>query len=72
MAKEDALEFDAEVLLSLSNGMFRIKLQNEHVAIAHVSGRLRKNKIKILPGDSVKVEFSPYDFNRGRITYRNK
>ena len=74
MPKEDALRVEATVLESLPNAMFRVKLENgsNHTMIAHVSGKMRMNFIRILPGDRVKVELSPYDLTRGRITYRFK
>lgn len=73
MPKEDALRVEATVLESLPNAMFRIKLENgsNHVLIAHVSGKMRMNFIRILPGDRVTVELSPYDLARGRIVMRN-
>jgi len=70
MAKEDVIEMEGTILQSLPNAMFTVKLENEHEILAHISGRMRKNFIKILPGDKVKVEMSPYDLSRGRITYR--
>jgi translation initiation factor IF-1 len=72
MAKEDVIEMEGTILQSLPNAMFTVKLENEHEILAHISGRMRKNFIKILPGDKVKVEMSPYDLSRGRITYRLK
>lgn len=72
MAKEDIIEMEGTILQSLPNAMFTVKLENEHDILAHISGRMRKNFIKILPGDKVKVEMSPYDLSRGRITYRLK
>ena len=73
MAKEDAIEVMAKVLETLPNGMFRAELEdNKHQVLAHVSGKMRKNFIRILPGDRVLVELSPYDLGRGRITYRYK
>ncbi len=73
MPKEDALRVDATVLESLPNAMFRVKLENgsNHIMIAHVSGKMRMNFIRILPGDRVTVELSPYDLARGRIVMRN-
>ena len=73
MPKEDALRVEATVLESLPNAMFRVKLENgsNHVLIAHVSGKMRMNFIRILPGDRVTVELSPYDLARGRIVMRN-
>ncbi|MCA8992422.1 MAG: translation initiation factor IF-1 [Planctomycetaceae bacterium] len=72
MAKEGAIEMEGEVLEALANTQFRVKLDNDHIVLAHVSGKMRKNFIRIVPGDRVKVEVSPYDWNRGRITYRAK
>jgi translation initiation factor IF-1 len=73
MPKEDALRVEATVLESLPNAMFRVKLENgsNHTLIAHVSGKMRMNFIRILPGDRVTVEMSPYDLSRGRIVMRN-
>tara|TARA_B100001123_G_C15084789_1_gene937182 strand:+ start:766 stop:981 length:216 start_codon:yes stop_codon:yes gene_type:complete len=70
MAKEKLIEVDAEIVETLPNAMFKVKLENNHEAIAHVSGKMRMHYIKILPGDKVKVELSPYDLSRGRITFR--
>jgi|TARA_B100001146_G_C16119386_1_gene407321 translation initiation factor IF-1 len=70
MAKEKLIEVDAEIIETLPNAMFKVRLENEHEAIAHVSGKMRMHYIKILPGDKVKVELSPYDLSRGRITFR--
>lgn len=72
MPKEDAIEVMATVVETLPNAMFRVKLETNHEVLAHVSGRMRKNFIRILPGDRVAVELSPYDLNRGRIVYRYK
>ena len=72
MAKEEAIEVEGTVTESLPNAMFRVKLDNEHMVLAHISGKIRMNFIRILPGDRVKLELSPYDLNRGRITYRVK
>jgi translation initiation factor IF-1 len=72
MAKEDAIEVVATVLEPLPNAMFRLELENKHRVLAHVSGKMRKNFIRILPGDKVLVELSPYDLTRGRIIYRYK
>ena len=73
MAKEEAIEVMAKVLETLPNAMFRVELEDsKHQVLAHVSGKMRKNFIRILPGDRVLVELSPYDLNRGRITYRYK
>lgn len=71
MAK-DVIEMEGVVLESLPNAMFRVELENGLVILAHISGKIRKNFIRILPGDKVKVELSPYDLTRGRITYRLK
>jgi len=71
--KEDAIEFEGTVLEPLPNAMFRVKLKDkDHVVLAHISGKMRMNFIRILPGDVVKLEMSPYDLTRGRITYRYK
>ena len=72
MAKEDAIELEGTVLEALPNAMFRIELENGHKILAHISGKMRMNYIKILPGDKVQVELSVYDLDRGRITYRYK
>jgi translation initiation factor IF-1 len=72
MSKEDAIEVMAVVLEPLPNAMFKVELENKHQVLAHVSGKMRKNFIRILPGDKVAVELSPYDLNRGRIVYRYK
>jgi translation initiation factor IF-1 len=72
MSKEDAIEVQATVLETLPNAMFKVELENKHKVLAHISGRMRKNFIKILPGDKVLVELSPYDLTRGRIVYRFK
>jgi translation initiation factor IF-1 len=72
MSKEDAIEVMATVVEPLPNAMFRVELENKHQVLAHVSGKMRKNFIRILPGDKVAVELSPYDLNRGRIVYRYK
>ncbi|MEZ6189663.1 MAG: translation initiation factor IF-1 [Phycisphaerales bacterium] len=71
MAKEDKLQFEGEVIDALPNAMFRVKLENDHEMIAHISGKMRKFYIRILPGDRVTVELSPYDLTKGRITYRH-
>ncbi len=70
MAKEEAIEVEATVVEPLPNAMFRVELDNGHKVLAHVSGKMRKHFIRILPGDKVKVELSPYDLTRGRIVYR--
>ncbi len=70
MSKEEAIQVEAVVEETLPNAMFKVKLENGHEVLAHISGRMRKHFIRILPGDKVKVELSPYDLDRGRITYR--
>jgi len=70
--KEDAIELEGEVVEALPNTMFRVRLDNDYEVLAHISGKMRMNYIRILPGDKVKVELSPYDLGRGRITYRFK
>ncbi|HOC44731.1 MAG TPA: translation initiation factor IF-1 [Thermoanaerobaculales bacterium] len=72
MAKEEAIEVVATVIEPLPNAMFRVELENGHEVLAHISGKMRKHFIRILPGDKVLVELSPYDLSRGRITYRYK
>lgn len=72
MPKQGAIEQDGTIIEALSNAMFRVELENGHEIIAHISGKMRMNYIKILPGDKVKVEMSPYDLTKGRITYRYK
>ena len=72
MPKEDLIEVEGEIVEALPNAMFRVKLENGHIALAHVSGKMRMHFIRILPGDKVKLELSPYDLGRGRITYRHK
>ena len=72
MAKEDVIEVEGIVIESLPNTNFRVELENGHAVLAHISGKLRMNYIKILPGDKVKLELSPYDLTRGRITWRAK
>lgn len=69
---KDVIEFEGTILESLPNAMFKVRLENEHEILAHISGKIRKNFIRILPGDKVKVEMTPYDLSRGRITYRLK
>lgn len=71
MPKEDMLQFEGEVLDALPNAMFKVKLENDHEIIAHISGKMRKFYIRILPGDRVTVDISPYDLSKGRITYRH-
>ncbi|GAB2188963.1 translation initiation factor IF-1 [Sessilibacter sp. MAH2] len=70
MAKEDNIEMEGEVVDTLPNTTFRVKLENGHMVIAHISGKMRKNYIRILTGDKVKVELTPYDLSKARITYR--
>ena len=72
MAKQDVIEVEAVVVETLPNAMFKVELENGHKILAHVSGKIRMNYIRILPGDKVTVELSPYDLTRGRITYRHK
>ena len=72
MAKQDVIELEGTVLDTLPNAMFKVKLENGHEILSHVSGKIRMNYIRILPGDKVTVEMSPYDLTRGRITYRYK
>jgi len=72
MAKEEPIKVDGKVLETLPNAMFKVELENKHVLLAHISGKMRMHFIKILPGDTVTVEISPYDLSRGRITYRYK
>ena len=72
MAKEEAIEVEGIVKEALPNTMFRVELQNKHVILAHLSGKIRKHYIRIVPGDRVKVALSPYDLNRGRIIFREK
>ncbi len=72
MAKQELIKQDGTVTEALSNAMFRVKLENEHIVVATISGKMRMNYIRILPGDKVALEMSPYDLTRGRITYRYK
>ncbi len=72
MAKQSSIEQDGTIVETLSNAMFRVELENGHEIIAHISGKMRMNYIKILKGDKVKVEMSPYDLTKGRIIYRYK
>ncbi len=72
MAKQDAIEVTGTVLETLPNAMFRVELENGHKVLAHISGKMRMHYIKILPGDKVKIELSPYDLARGRIVYRER
>ena len=70
MAKQENIELDGTIKQALSNAMFRVELENGHEVVAHISGKMRKFYIKLLPGDKVKLEMSPYDLSKGRITYR--
>jgi translation initiation factor IF-1 len=72
MAKQASIELDGVIREALSNAMFRVELENGHEIVAHISGKMRMHYIKILPGDRVKLEMSPYDLSKGRITYRYK
>lgn len=72
MAKDDVIELEGKVLEALPNAMFKVELENGHVVLSHISGKMRMNYIKILPGDSVVVQISPYDLSRGRIVYKKK
>ena len=72
MAKQTSIEQDGTIVDALSNAMFKVELENGHQLIAHISGKMRMNYIKILPGDKVKLELSPYDLSKGRIVYRYK
>ena len=72
MSKQDMIEVEGTVVEALPNTMFKVELENGHQILAHISGKLRMNFIRILPGDKVKVEMSPYDLTRGRITWRSK
>ncbi len=72
MAKEDLIEVEGVIREALPNAMFRVELDGGHIVLAHLSGKVRMNFIRILPGDRVRIELSPYDLNRGRITYRCK
>ncbi len=72
MPKKDAIEVEGTVVEPLPNAMFRVELENKHVVLAHISGKMRMHYIRILPGDRVQVELTPYDLSRGRITYRYK
>ena len=72
MAKEEAIEVEGIVREALPNTMFRVELQNKHIILAHLSGKMRKHYIRTVPGDSVKVALSPYDLNRGRIIFRER
>lgn len=72
MSKQDVIEVEGKVLEALPNAMFKVELENGHIVLAHVSGKIRMNFIRILPGDKVTIELTPYDLTRGRITYRFK
>ena len=72
MAKDDVLEVEGKVIETLPNANFKVELENGHQVLAHISGKLRRNYIKIMPGDKVTMEMSPYDLTRGRITWRSK
>lgn len=72
MSKEDLIEFNGSVTEVLPNAMFRVSLENGHMILAHTSGKMRKNRIRVLVGDKVKVEMTPYDLSKGRITFREK
>ena len=72
MPTEEKIDFDGEVLEALPNAMFRVKLDNGHELLAHVAGKMRRARIRVLPGDRVRVEVSPYDLNRARIVYRHR
>lgn len=72
MAKQSSITQDGTIIEALSNAMFRVELENGHQVIAHISGKMRMNYIKILPGDRIKLEMSPYDLSKGRIVYRYK
>ena len=72
MAKDDVIQFEGEVIEALPNTMFRVKLENGHIVLCHISGKMRMNYISILPGDKVTVEMTPYDLNKARIIFRAK
>ncbi|MCA9785664.1 MAG: translation initiation factor IF-1 [Calditrichaeota bacterium] len=72
MGKQDIIKLDGTILETLPNASFKVKLENDHVVLAHISGKMRMHYIRILPGDKVTVELSPYDLSRGRITFRHK
>ena len=72
MSKSDVIEIEGKVVEKLPNAMFKVELENGHIVLAHISGKLRMNYIRILPGDKVTVEMSPYDLTKGRITWRTK
>lgn len=72
MAKQPSIEQDGTIIEALSNAMFRVELENGHIIVSHISGKMRMHYIKILPGDKVRIEMSPYDLTKGRIVYRYK
>ena len=72
MSKKDVIEVEGQVVEKLPNAMFQVKLENGHIILAHISGKLRMNYIRILPGDTVSIEMSPYDLSKGRIIWRDK
>ena len=72
MAKQDAIEVEGYVTEAMANSMFRVELENGHIILCHISGKIRTNYIRVMPGDKVKVEMSPYDLTKGRISYRFK
>lgn len=72
MSKQDLLQFNGQVIELMKNAMFRVKLENGHIVTAHTAGKLRKNRIRVLQGDNVTVEVTPYDLTKGRITFRHK
>lgn len=72
MSKEDLIEFNGTIIELLPNATFRVELENGHIVLAHTSGRMRKNRIRVLAGDKVTVEMTPYDLTKGRITFRHK
>ena len=72
MSKEDMIELEGTVVEAMPNAMFKVQIQGDHIILAHISGKLRMNYIRILPGDKVTVEMSPYDLTKGRITWRSK
>lgn len=72
MSKSDVIEIEGKVVEKLPNALFKVKLENDHIILCHLSGKLRQNFIRVLPGDSVTVELSPYDLTKGRITWRSK
>ncbi len=72
MSKADVIEVEGKVIEKLPNAMFKVELENQHVVLAHISGKLRMNFIRILPGDKVTIELSPYDLTKGRIVWRDK